>query len=260
MIIARRQLLALPPLLWLMPLRAQVRDLNDAINKAGRQRMLSQRCAKAWLALGQGVRSEQAEKVLADSMALFDRQLVELRAFSSAGGLRATFGELDGAWSAYKLSLVGAAPQRAGADGLLSGAAKVLTLAHQGTEQLEQIGGKPAGRWVNLAGRQRMLSQRMAAAYLAATWGVQPEAQVRQLAQAQREFQLAHGQLKAAPENTAGIRQELERLEQQYAFFEAALLSLKPGLADSRAQGDVFTTSERILQLMDGVTGLYARL
>ncbi|WP_310564887.1 type IV pili methyl-accepting chemotaxis transducer N-terminal domain-containing protein, partial [Hydrogenophaga sp.] len=31
--------------------RAQVSDLADAINKAGRQRMLSQRMGKAWLAL-----------------------------------------------------------------------------------------------------------------------------------------------------------------------------------------------------------------
>ena len=31
--------------------QAQVTDLNDAINKAGRQRMLSQRMGKAWLAL-----------------------------------------------------------------------------------------------------------------------------------------------------------------------------------------------------------------
>jgi hypothetical protein len=31
--------------------QAQVVDLSDAINKAGRQRMLSQRMGKAWLAL-----------------------------------------------------------------------------------------------------------------------------------------------------------------------------------------------------------------
>eukprot|EP01041_Mallomonas_annulata_P034976 gene34976-57850_t len=34
-----------------LPARAQVADLSDAINKAGRQRMLSQRMGEAWLAL-----------------------------------------------------------------------------------------------------------------------------------------------------------------------------------------------------------------
>ncbi|HEV8689156.1 MAG TPA: type IV pili methyl-accepting chemotaxis transducer N-terminal domain-containing protein [Ideonella sp.] len=52
---------------------AQVQDLNDAVNKAGRQRMLSQRMVKAWLAIGQQVEPTRAEKVLADSLALFDR-------------------------------------------------------------------------------------------------------------------------------------------------------------------------------------------
>ena len=34
---------------------AQISDLNSAINKAGRQRMLSQRMAKAYFQLGQQV-------------------------------------------------------------------------------------------------------------------------------------------------------------------------------------------------------------
>ena len=34
-----------------LPAWAQVKDLNDAINKAGRQRMLSRRAAKAYMAL-----------------------------------------------------------------------------------------------------------------------------------------------------------------------------------------------------------------
>ena len=37
-----------------LPAGSQVVGVNDAINKAGRQRMLSQRMAKAWLATGQG--------------------------------------------------------------------------------------------------------------------------------------------------------------------------------------------------------------
>ncbi|MEJ6003162.1 type IV pili methyl-accepting chemotaxis transducer N-terminal domain-containing protein [Paucibacter soli] len=265
-IAARRSLvIALPALLGMRPALAQVKDLHDAINKAGRQRMLSQRCASAWLALGQGVRSEQAEKVLAESMAQFDRALVELRAFAaSASGARAVYAELDAGWSAYKLALVGQAPRKAAADALLASGDKVLALAHQGTEQLEQLSGRQTvGRLVNLAGRQRMLSQRMAASYLAASWGVaHAEAQVRVLAQAQQEFQAAHAQLKEATDsnNNPAIRQGLELVEQQYAFFSAALRGLRPAQADARAQADVFTASERILQVMDGVTGQYARL
>ena len=57
---------------------AQISDLNSAINKAGRQRMLSQRMAKAYFQIGQQIEVDRSKKVLDSSMAVFDRQLVEL--------------------------------------------------------------------------------------------------------------------------------------------------------------------------------------
>jgi hypothetical protein len=39
-----------------------------------------------------------------------------------------------------------------------------------------------------------------------------------------------------------------------------ALATLRPGVGDVQAQSNVFTTSERILQVMDGVTGMYSKL
>ena len=77
-----------------LPAWAQVTDLNDAINKAGRQRMLSQRMGKAWLALVHGVEPTAAQQVLDKSMALFDRQLAELKAFAPSAEIRDTYGKL----------------------------------------------------------------------------------------------------------------------------------------------------------------------
>ena len=257
----RRQCLLWVPALWLAgQARAEVRDLPDAINKAGRLRMLSQRCAKAYMALGQQVRLEQAEKVLAESMALFDRHLVELRAHAHSPAVAKVYEQMDGSWSAYKLQLIGERPSPKGAEHVLAAATQVLSQAQQGAGLLEQALGKPQGRLVNLAGRQRMLSQRMASTYLGAAWGVQTEGLVKQLNLAREEFARAQTQLKAAPETSAALLAELEMVDQQYVFFDAALRALKPGNTDTRSLSEVFTTSERILQLMDAVTQQYARL
>jgi hypothetical protein len=238
----------------------QVIDINDAINKAGRQRMLSQRVAKSYMALGQHVEAGPSEKILSLSMALFDRQLVELKSFAPNADIKTSYVQLESAWSDYKTALVGNAPGKSGAEQVLGLSARVLQLAHQGTVQLETHSGKPVGKLVNMAGRQRMLSQRMAALYLSASWGVQAAQSVQNIAKARDEFLTAHEVLKSAPEASAAIQSELQLAQSQFTFFEAALKTLQPGVASPTAQANVFTTSERILQVMDNVTGMYSKL
>lgn len=240
--------------------RAQVINLNDAINKAGRQRMLSQRMAKAWLAIGQGIEPAKSERILAESMAVFDRQLVELKAYASQPAIRTTYQQLEGVWADYKLALVGAAPRREEADRLLSLDAQVLALAHQGTVQLEKLSGKPVGKLVNVAGRQRMLSQRSAKCYLSLTWGDADPVQQRELETAKREFVGALTLLESAPEVTTTIREELSLARQQWVFFDNALSRIDRNARTSRHGAEVLRSSENILQIMDRVTGLYARL
>jgi hypothetical protein len=135
-----------------------------------------------------------------------------------------------------------------------------LAIANQGTVQLESFSGKASGKLVNISGRQRMLSQRMAAHYLSASWGVQAAASSAEMIKASDEFARAHNLLQNAPETTAAIKSELELAQSQFTFFEIALKNLKPGLGDIQAQGNVFTTSERILQVMDRATGMYSKL
>lgn len=238
---------------------AQVVDLNDAINKAGRQRMLSQRMAKSYLAMGQDVEPRFADRTLAGSMALFDRQLVELKAFAPAAEIRSTYTRLDAAWSDYKTALVGTKPGKEQAEAVITLAGTVLRIANEGTGQLEKVSGKSLGKLVNMAGRQRMLSQRMAAFYFSACWGVQAAAATAEIAKARDEFVGAHQVLKSAPEATPEIRAELELADMQWGFFDAALRTLRPAQGDKRAMTNVFTTSERILQVMEGVTGMFSR-
>jgi nitrate/nitrite-specific signal transduction histidine kinase len=260
----RRQLLSLSTITlvtpWSLLAHAQVTDLNDAINKAGRQRMLSQRMGKAWLALVQGVETASAQRVLDTSLALFDRQHVELKAYASTPELKDTYQKLEAAWGDYKAALVGAAPNRSAATKVLEADTKVLALAHQGTVQYEKLSDKPAGKLVNIAGRQRMLSQRMGKFFMAAAIGVDRDNSLTEMNKARTEFISALEVLRTAPEATPKIKEELQLADQQWTFFDAALKRLEQAKANPKALSDVWVTSENLLTVMDKVTGLYVAI
>ena len=240
--------------------RAQVADLNDAINKAGRQRMLSQRASKAYLALVQNVETRNAQQVLERSIALFDRQLVELKTFAPTPAIRGTYDALDTAWSDFKKELTGPAPSRKEAARIVKLDAAVLGLAHQGTTQYEAASGKSVGKLVNIAGRQRMLSQRMAKFYLANALQIDPSGGAAEIGKARTEFVAALETLRTAPEATAPIKEELALADAQWVFFNHGLQRMEGDGASPKLMSDVFVKSENLLTIMDRITGLYSNL
>jgi hypothetical protein len=252
---------ASPVSLWFGPLaQAQVLDLPDAINKAGRQRMLSQRMAKAWLALVLGVETHSAQRVLDKSMALFDQQLVELKAFAPSPEILLSYSQMELEWRDYKTALMGVPRNKADAAALLQRDSQMLTLAQQGTVQYEAALGKPVGKLVNVAGRQRMLSQRMAKFYLAAQLDGGAANSRAEIMKARTEFISANTLLRDSPLATARIQQELEQAQGQWVFFDHALQKLASGNGADRSLTDVFQTSENLLSAMDSVTALYSAI
>ena len=237
---------------------AQISDVNSAINKAGRQRMLSQRMAKAYFQIGQQVEVARSKKILDSSISTFDRQLVELKNFAPTPEIKENYLSLEKSWLAYKDLLVGAEPSMDNGRKVLELSDQVLAFAHQGTLRFEKLSTTASGRLVNISGRQRMLSQRMAKFYQAIAWGVGNDKSQGELDKARKDFTAAHKELASAPSNTQQIKESLDLVNQQWLFFENAL-SQKAG-PDKRPQAAVATTSERILEEMEIVVGLYEKI
>jgi hypothetical protein len=256
----RRNFVALAAGWPLLQAQAQVVDLSDAINKAGRQRMLSQRMGKAWLAMVHGVEVGTAQQVLDKSMLQFDRQLADLKAYAPDATVLETYTQLDAAWNDYKLTLVSATPSKERAAKVLQLDARVLALAHKGTLQYEAVMGKPLGKLVNIAGRQRMLTQRMAKFYYAAKLPVDANTAATEIGKARSEFITAMATLRNAPEATQRIRDELQLADGQWVFFDVALQRLHEGQIRSKAMSEVFVASENLLSVMDSVTELYSAI
>ncbi|MCF8197998.1 MAG: type IV pili methyl-accepting chemotaxis transducer N-terminal domain-containing protein [Sulfuritalea sp.] len=232
--------------------------IRDSINKAGRQRMLSQRMAKSWLMLERGIMSRRARLIIKQSIEMFDRQMIELAAEVSEPVCRAACDELRHLWPSYRL-LLDSDPTPKGAQELFSINEDVLAAAQHLVLSLERADGTPLGRMVNMAGRERMLSQRAAKLFMFQNMGIQVSRCQDELQHTLEEFSTTLAQLCSTAHDQPRIKIELDKVAQHWDALQSAIRSDRE-LNFSPVARKVFTTSENLLQRMDTAVNLYAGL
>jgi nitrate/nitrite-specific signal transduction histidine kinase len=237
--------------------QAQVANINDAINKAGSLRYMANRLAKAYFQIGMGVDVDRSRRILDSAIAMYDRRVVELKNYSPTPEIKETYLNLEKTWGSYKDLLVGSKPNAENGRKILELSEEVVNIANKATGQLAAHSGTTQGNLVNISGRQRMLSQRIAKYAQAMNWGVASAGAQGEIDKSKAEFVQKLGELSAAKINTQQIKDELELGKQQWMFFDAAL----SGKGDKKANAtNIATTSERILEVMDNVVGMYEKL
>lgn len=247
---------AMLALVYALPLPAATIDsMGEAINQAGRQRMLTQRIVKSYCQMGQDIRYLKASDDLDQAVALFEEQLSNLKHYAKGNDVQNTLETAERLWQPVKQIAI-TDISRDQAETLRALAEKLLAVAHQAVLQMEAQSGSNQGHLVNIAGRQRMLTQRMGNLYMLMSWGFDKPRYRADYDKAVREFEAALEELMSAPENTAEIDQALVKVSQNWAMFK---------LGNKMGQGDYVPTLvvrmlDKMLVQMNRITGLYAVL
>jgi hypothetical protein len=230
-------------------------DTASAINKAGRQRMLSQRIAKAYCQLSLGIEAEASRALLHQSIALFDAQLVELSGFVNDAADRSAMADLARIWGPFRVRADGEV-SREGCTELAAASEPLLAAAQRLTERIRSHAASDLGRLIDISGRQRMLTQRLTLLYMAGAAGNRSgELRARREATAQ-EFAQGLERLRETAGTTPAIRRQLDAVALQWEWFRSVLELEGDG---SYAQL-VADASESILLSLEQITGQYEAL
>lgn len=233
-------------------------DLSDAeaVNLSGLQRMLSQRIAKDYLMIASEVRPDLAASQLEESLAHFESNLLALQAYTQARSLDAPLQQVTTLWQRYRQQ-VEASPSQTAALTVLDLSDELLSASEALVQRIEQQSSSPTSGLVNRSGRQRMLSQRIAALYLALSWQLPRAGLQEQFEQAVTEFGQTLEVLGAAPQNSPAIHAALAKANAQWAFSKRGFeLSGETRYVPTL----ISTTCDNLFERMHSLTLAYADL
>jgi AmiR/NasT family two-component response regulator len=224
----------------------------EGVNRAGQLRMLSQRLVKLYLLQLAGVQPAQFAEAQLQSAQRIDGNM----AFLGKSLSQPTFGDLlaqvGQSWRQLKSGLH--AEQRASQMLQVDGQAEQLLLhAERLTGVLESAGAVAPLHVLNVAGRQRMLSQRFAKLALLAMLGDRATQQRAQagMAEACDTFERALNYLNDIPLSSPEIRAKLVTAGEQWRQLQAGAADMPRGLEA------VALASEGLLDVFEGLSDLY---
>ncbi len=261
-------------------------DGKTKINLSGRQRMLSQRMAKAACFASIDVQKDTHIAMLGDAHGLFERTLDGLSKGDNEQGMLpesnpdvlSNLSQVANLWSDYKLAndeIVSAGAVSAAQLEIIAAVnVPVLKQMHKTVGVIETVYGAsgdvhPAlGLALNVSGRQRMLSQKASKEFCFVVAGVDAEANRAALKDTVELFTTSLNGLidgdpaKAlAPAPTPEIRAQLEKVRGMWAPLQAVFQSVIDGATPSAEDIEkVATENNPVLKEMNAAVFMYNKL
>jgi AmiR/NasT family two-component response regulator len=227
----------------------------ESVNRAGQLRMLSQRLAKLYLLRLAGIGQKRFLLALQESTLRLDDHLLWLSRKTD----HALVHELQGVWQEFKAQLD--APLEQQRWSVINRQAETLLAgAEQLTGALELAGAVAPLHILNIAGRQRMLSQRYAKNALLMLRGQEDAAELEsEMADLRDSFETSLAHLNSVPLSTPDIR---DRLETASLCWRQMLQALAPAQGQSAATRKerlerVAVASETLLSVFDDLSAQY---
>ena len=225
----------------------------EAVNRGGQLRMLSQRIVLCYAQMLNGVETGRAAPIVADCVERVETNLGILRRAVATATYAELVDRVAASWRDVR-AICGEAPDAARLTLLDARAERMLEDAETLTEFLEASGLVASLHVINVAGRQRMLGQRIAKLCFMLALDPSP-AILDRLRALKPTFQSALAYLEGVPLSSPSIRADLDAALGEWRSLQEALAVID----DTAALGRISDASERLLDASERLTDQYER-
>jgi len=232
----------------------EIKNLHHAVDIAGKQRMFTQRMLKDYAMMGMENSFNNPTEDLKNIIKEFENHLDSLHNYTENKAIINSTKRVKKLWIPIK-EILKKNPKKETALQLQKSLEKLLQACDTSTHLFAKETGEEAGIIIDISGRQRMLSQRMASLYMLKVWGIKNKNFQKKMDKSMELFESSLKHLQKYKLNTEEITNLLKEVEKSFTFFK-----IMNKTSNTFIPTLIYKKSNDILKNMNIITHKYVNL